>query len=103
MGIRTNEAMKALGMKSSAFYKLKDKMQIKAFNSFITDEDFDRMKEQHAADQENRRGIVKHYYRVSVREYDVYMVKHVALTKEQAIKQVQQYLDQGYDAIMRCC
>ena len=40
-------------MKSSAFYNLKNRLHINSELGFITDEDFELMKKQHAIDVEN--------------------------------------------------
>lgn len=99
--MRTTEARKLLGMKSSAFYNLKNRLHINSELGFITDEDFELMKKQHAIDVENT--TPKVYYRISVNEGYGYYVMHAGLSKKQALRIASEYRKTGVEVLVRAC
>lgn len=101
--LTVSKAREILSMKSSAFYKLKNKLGVKTSRGFMSDEDFGKMKVQHEIDLTMSAGKPRVWYRVSVNEGYGYFVRHAGLTKQKAYTLIYEYRRQGKCAIMRAC
>lgn len=91
------EARLRLGMGETAFYKLKNRLGIKAVDRQYKESDIQRMEEA----KRNFRVWTK--YRVSVRKGPYFVVKHVGVSKAEALRLCQHYHVTGQKAIAISC